>query len=116
VVAVVDESLGDVFDADAGAILERPEVEDALMGDKAAAAFVEIGELFNGPFAKRRPRLAYTLEIREKPLRVLHAQQIALLKTWRAHSAAQQTEASEAILPDLLLSINALASGLRTTG
>lgn len=73
-------------------------------------------ELFNGPFAKRRPRLAYTLEIREEPLRVLHAQQIALLKTWRAHSATQETEASEAMLPDLLLSINALASGLRTTG
>lgn len=73
-------------------------------------------ELFNGPFAARRPRLAYTLAIREEPLRVLHAQQIALLKTWRAHVTSNDTEASEALLPDLLLSINALASGLRTTG
>ena len=73
-------------------------------------------ELFNGPFATRRPRLAYTLAIREEPLRVLHGQQIALLKTWRAHVTAGATEASEALLPDLLLSINALASGLRTTG
>lgn len=73
-------------------------------------------ELFNSSFAKRRPRLAYTLAIREAPLRVLHAQQIALLKTWRAKVAAGETEASEAMLPDLLLSINALASGLRTTG
>ena len=73
-------------------------------------------ELFNGPFAARRPRLAYTLAIREEPLRVLHVQQIALLKTWRAHVRAGETDASEALLPDLLLSINALASGLRTTG
>jgi phosphoenolpyruvate carboxylase len=73
-------------------------------------------ELFNGPFAARRPRLAYTLAIREEPLRVLHVQQIALLKTWRAHVRAGESDASEALLPDLLLSINALASGLRTTG
>ena len=73
-------------------------------------------ELFNGPFAARRPRLAYTLAIREAPLRVLHAQQIDLLKTWRAHAAADRLQESEAMLPDLLLSINALASGLRTTG
>lgn len=73
-------------------------------------------ELFNGPFAKRRPRLAYTLAIREEPLGVLHAQQIALLKTWRDKVAAGDTAASEAMLPDLMLSINALASGLRTTG
>ena len=73
-------------------------------------------ELFNGPFAARRPRLAYTLAIREEPLRVLHAQQIDLLKTWRAHAAADRLQESEAMLPDLLLSINALASGLRTTG
>ena len=49
-------------------------------------------ELFNGPFAARRPRLAYTLAIREEPLRVLHVQQIALLKTWRAHVRAGETE------------------------
>ncbi len=73
-------------------------------------------ELFNGPFAARRPRLAYTLNIREEPLRVLHFQQIALLKQWRAKTAAGDTAGSEAMLPDLLLSINALASGLRTTG
>ncbi len=73
-------------------------------------------ELFNGPFAARRPRLAYTLAMREEPLRVLHTQQIALLKTWRSRIAAGEAEAAEAMLPDLLLSINALASGLRTTG
>ena len=47
---------------------------------------------------------------------MLHSQQITLLKTWRAKVAAGDTATSEAMLPDLMLSINALASGLRTTG
>ncbi len=72
--------------------------------------------VFRRPFAERRPRLAFTLELREEPLRVLHSQQIALLKVWRAHLAAGDTTAAEALIPDLLVSINALASGLRTTG
>jgi len=73
-------------------------------------------DLFQGTFADRRPRLAYTLDIREEPLRVLHHQQVNLLREWRACLAAGETESAEAMLPDMLVSINALASGLRTTG
>ncbi len=73
-------------------------------------------DLFEGTFAARRPRLAYTLEIREEPLKVLHTQQIHLIKDWRARIQAGQTESAEGMMPDLLISINALASGLRTTG
>lgn len=73
-------------------------------------------ELFQGTFQDRRPRLAYTLAIREEPLAVLHAQQIALLRDWRQVLMSGKAEAAEAMLPDLLISINALASGLRTTG
>lgn len=73
-------------------------------------------DLFQGTFADRRPRLAYTLEIREAPLKVLHHQQVSLLREWRACLAAGENEGAEAMLPDILVSINALASGLRTTG
>lgn len=73
-------------------------------------------EIFRGTFEARRPRLAFTLDIREQPLSVLHAQQIELLKTWRAHVNAGDTAAAEAMISDLLVSVNALASGLRTTG
>ena len=65
---------------------------------------------------ERRPRMAKTLEIREAPLRVLHQQQIALLREWRGHVASGSEAEAEALLPKLLLSINAIASGLRTTG
>jgi phosphoenolpyruvate carboxylase len=73
-------------------------------------------DLFQGTFAERRPRLAYTLHIREEPLRVLHHQQVNLLREWRARMTSGNTDNAEAMLPDLLISINALASGLRTTG
>jgi phosphoenolpyruvate carboxylase len=56
------------------------------------------------------------LEIREAPLRVLHQQQIALLREWRGHLAAARVAKADSLLPKLLLSINAIASGLRTTG
>ncbi len=75
-----------------------------------------LAHLFDGEMRERRPRMAKTLDIREAPLHVLHQQQIALLREWRGHVARENSEAAEALLPKLLLSINAIASGLRTTG
>ena len=75
-----------------------------------------LAELFDGSMAERRPRMAKTLEIREAPLKILHHQQISLLKEWRAYLEKENQTAADALLPKLLLSINAIASGLRTTG
>lgn len=72
--------------------------------------------LFGRPAAERRPRAAKTLALRADALRVLHRQQIALLGRWRELGAAGDEEGARAMLPELLLSINAIASGLRTTG
>ena len=66
--------------------------------------------------APRRPRFEKTLRVRADALLVLHAQQIELLKKWRALQASGDDDAADAMLPELLLSINAIASGLRTTG
>jgi len=71
--------------------------------------------VFGTPFAKRRPRLAKTLALRAHGLSALHRHQIALLKRWRTLRAASDP-AADALLPPLLLSVNAIASGLRTTG
>ena len=68
------------------------------------------------PMAERRPRMLKTLQLRAEALRVLHLQEIAMLRRWRALRAADDEEGAEKMLPDLLLSINAIASGLRTTG
>jgi len=49
-------------------------------------------------------------------LRALHHHQVHLLARWRKLRASEDTEGANALLPTLLLTINAIASGLRTTG
>jgi phosphoenolpyruvate carboxylase len=73
-------------------------------------------KLRGAPMADRRPRMLRTLQRRAEALRVLHLQEIHLLKKWRSFRASGDEAAAEKMLPDLLLSINAIASGLRTTG
>lgn len=72
--------------------------------------------LYDGHLDARRPRMAKTLAIREAPLKTLHRQQIAILREWRGLVADEKEAEAEAMFPKMLLSINAIASGLRTTG
>jgi phosphoenolpyruvate carboxylase len=74
-----------------------------------------MSEVFGGSLEVRRPRMLKTLRLRANALRVLHEQQIQLLSQYRAAKAAGSTDTKK-LLPKVLLSINAIASGLRTTG
>lgn len=74
-----------------------------------------MSEIFGGSLESRRPRMIKTLALRANALQVLHHEQIALLKKWRAARVAGSPEA-ELLHPKVLLSVNAIASGLRTTG
>ncbi|MEI6492675.1 MAG: phosphoenolpyruvate carboxylase [Verrucomicrobiota bacterium] len=73
-------------------------------------------KLRGSPMTDRRPRMLKTLGLRAEALRVLHLQEIHLLKKWRGLKRAGDEAGADKMLPDLLLSINAIASGLRTTG
>ena len=73
-------------------------------------------ECFGRSTMARRPRAAKTLALRADALLVLHHQQIELLSRWRGLQKSDDDEAAKRMLPELLLSINAIASGLRTTG
>ena len=75
-----------------------------------------LDKLRGGSLESKRPRMWKTLELRAQALRTLHCQQIALLRKWRSFAASGNEEAASALLPEVLLSINAIASGLRTTG
>lgn len=71
-------------------------------------------QLLGGDLIARRPRLARTIALRHDALRALHHEQIALLRQWRA--AAPGSSESESLPTRLLLTLNAIAGGLRTTG
>ena len=75
----------------------------------------QLRKVFGGSLEERRPRMGKTLLLRARALALLHEQQIATIKEWRAAKQENPTKA-EALLPRVLLSINAIASGLRTTG
>jgi len=74
-----------------------------------------MSEVFGAPLEKRRPRMLKTLQLRDAGLRSLHRHQVELLAAWR-EATAKDSPAREKLLPQVLLSINAIASGLRTTG
>jgi phosphoenolpyruvate carboxylase len=100
-------------------LVEEPELRDRIWGRIEAEwhrTQRSLASILGTEFARHRPRLGRTLALRVGPLRTLHRQQISLLRQWRASIKAGDTEAAQARLPDLLLTINAIASGLRTTG
>ena len=68
--------------------------------------------IYSGPLAEKRPNIQQSLDLRQQGLKTLHHQQIDLLRQWREASAAGDDD----ILPKLLLTVNAIASGLGTTG
>lgn len=68
-------------------------------------------QLFDNELTARRPRFWKTLQDRESALNKLHAQQVNLLRIFR-----QADTPTPEITEQLLLVINAIASGLRTTG
>lgn len=81
-----------------------------LILDEYACTRMELDALFAQPLPERRPRFFKTLHEREAALRCLHREQIRLLQAWR------QDPKDTAALERLLLCVNAIASGLRTTG
>jgi phosphoenolpyruvate carboxylase len=73
-------------------------------------------EVLGGHSSIRRPRFTMTHQIRADALLALHTQQVTLLRQWRAAVTADDHPLADRLLVDLLLCINAIASGLRTTG
>lgn len=99
-------------------LVEEQEIKDFFLTEivsEHARATKYIALLFGQQFPERRLRLARTLAIREEPLDVLHQEQVKLLSSWRKLKATSEEQAEE-FFPTVLANINAIASGLRTTG
>lgn len=72
--------------------------------------------VYGGSLTIKRPNVERMIELRADGLRVLHSQQIRLLRRWRSYHRMGETSQADALLPQLLLTVNAIASGLGTTG
>ena len=68
------------------------------------------------PISRRRVNHHLSTRLRAEALLPLHQEQVQLLRLWR--QAQKQGDASRAdqLLRDLLLSVNAIASAMGTTG
>lgn len=73
-------------------------------------------DLFGGEIAQRRPRLVKTIAMRREALLRLHREQIALLREWRPLRHEGRAAEAEAVLDSLLVTVNAIAGALKTTG
>lgn len=97
------------------ALVEDDESGARIMGrirDEYARTRAVLEEIYTAPLPEIRPRIHRALVRRGTALRPLHMHQVRLLRRWRGLDGAEQ----EALLPELLLSINAIASGLGATG
>jgi phosphoenolpyruvate carboxylase len=71
-------------------------------------------EIFGSAVEVRRPHVVKTIQLREPSLTLLHSLQIKQLRSWRA--LPENSPEHERDLEALLLTINAIAGGLRNTG
>ena len=100
-------------------LVPDPSVRDPILDrflDEHRRTTELLGALYGGPLHERRPAVQQNLELRAEALADLHHHQIALLRDWRGSGAAGDEAGAEVLLERLLLSVNAIASGLRTTG
>lgn len=74
-----------------------------------------VEKVFGADLLAQRPRLSRVLKLRQPGLEMLHRRQIELLRRWRGREPSDDA-ASDPIFIELLVTVNAIASGLRTTG
>lgn len=70
-------------------------------------------EVYGGPLGVRRPNISRVLDDRRDVLLPLHKRQVDLISQWRAET---EDHRKAVLLTDLLVTVNAIASGLGTTG
>ncbi|MDB5271943.1 MAG: ppc [Chitinophagaceae bacterium] len=99
-------------------LVEDEEVKKEILGNivkELAKTRKMMSLIFTIPFEERRHYHYYSNVLRTDGLNELHMKQIDLLAKWRKMGGTQ-TEKWQATLKELLLTVNAIASALRSTG
>jgi phosphoenolpyruvate carboxylase len=92
----------------------RDRFMDTILGEwRRTVAMLET--IYGGPLELRRPNIARSLQLREPGLIPLHHRQVDLVKRWRTESTHLTAE-EDPLLTDLLVTVNAIAGGLGSTG
>jgi phosphoenolpyruvate carboxylase len=100
-------------------------VEDRVLGERLMQQILDeqrmtrtmLEAIYGGPLGKQRPRIQRVIDRRHQALAPLHTHQIRLLRQWRtAHAGGETGKTVDELLQQLLLSVNAIASGLGATG
>lgn len=121
---IISNTASNIMQADPDIMRDYAElVEDAALRGRLLSRIMEeyartrelLEEIYGGPLDEQRPNVHQVLRLRREPLRRLHRLQIGLLREWRP-LAAQGAPAADDLLTRLLLSVNAIANGLGTTG
>ncbi len=112
--ASTDEGIMKMY---AGLVVD-PEVRESIMDlilEELQKTRRYMGELLGKPIKERRRNHYYSTVLRAEALRVLHQNQINYLKEWRRLSS-DEPEKKAALLNQLLISVNAIANAMGTTG
>jgi len=75
-----------------------------------------VEHIYGGCLDAKRPNVRRMIQLRSQGLRILHNQQIGLLRRWRSYHRMGEATQADSLLPQLLLTVNAIASGLGATG
>jgi len=101
------------------ALVEDPEIRDrfmTLIEEEYHRTERVLETIFGGPLAEQRPRVQSILSLRRDGLLPLHYQQVETLRRWRALRGIADARVVEELESQLLLTLNAIASGLGSTG
>ena len=105
--------------ADYGNLVQDPAIKAAFL-PRILAEYARTQQMleviYDGPLAQRRPNVQTMLDLRAPGLLTLHRRQIDLISTWRAALAAGDQAQADLLLPQLLLTVNTVASGLGGDG
>lgn len=111
-IALTDEEVMNAY----GGLVADEELRSAFLDpilEEREKTIEVLEEIYGGALAIRRPNISRLVEDRRDALRPLHTRQVDLIRQWRAEDDGER---KEALLTDLLVTVNAIASGLGSTG
>jgi phosphoenolpyruvate carboxylase len=100
-------------------MVEDPRIRDAIhhrIELERQRTLDELARFHEQPILLRRPTLVRSIEMRADALRRIHDAQLAILPRWRAARVQGDEALGKVLLTRLLMTVNAIAAGLRSTG